>query len=253
MSPENNLWTFFVKKRRKSKFMNARSKRIIKISALMCLILVAYKKYDASGAVISNTKISSITTYASEKVDNISSSLVSSIKEQVPTEETINSEYVVSDDLYESATLERVVDGDTIVVTFDDTGDSGKVRLIGIDTPESVSSDEDKNNEYGDMASEHTKELLADISKLYLEYDEEETDVYGRTLAYVWLTVPESVNYDTIKTDMLNAVILADGYAMNKEYEPNTKYSSAFATICDNAKEEESGLWTYSGFVALWE
>ena len=81
--------------------------------------------------------------------------------------------------------LIRVVDGDTILVSID--GSEEKVRMIGVDTPESVHSDSTKNNEYGDMASDFTKEYLKNYTTLYLQYDTEKEDQYGRTLAYVWL------------------------------------------------------------------
>ena len=48
----------------------------------------------------------------------------------------------------------RAKDGDTIVVS-DDSGEEITVRLIGVDTPESVNPDENKNNEYGEIASKY--------------------------------------------------------------------------------------------------
>lgn len=125
----------------------------------------------------------------------------------------------------------RVVDGDTIIVNID--GTETKIRLIGVDTPESVSTDEEKNTEEGKQASEYTTEQLTGKS-VYLEYDEGLTDTYGRTLAYVYL--------DDMKT-MYNKVLLQEGYAKVMTVEPNTKYAADFETLEAAAKEAGKGFW----------
>ena len=79
----------------------------------------------------------------------------------------------------------RVVDGDTIIVDID--GTETRVRLIGVDTPESVHPDDTLNSERGKIASDFTSALLTG-KQVYLEYDKEMTDKYGRTLAYVFLS-----------------------------------------------------------------
>lgn len=147
-------------------------------------------------------------------------------------------------DLIEAA-LVHVVDGDTLDVRIGST--ECRVRLIGIDTPESVHSDASKNTVWGTYASDHTKEILQNTTTVYLEYDEEPTDKYGRTLAYVWL----SADQEDI-SNMLNARILVDGYAMNKEYAPNLKYAEAFNELKTNAQSANAGLWAEEGFRELW-
>ncbi len=62
----------------------------------------------------------------------------------------------------------RVVDGDTFVIRAD--GEEEKVRLIGLDTPESVHADPDKNTPYGEVASEYTRSMV-DGEEVYLEFD----------------------------------------------------------------------------------
>ncbi len=146
------------------------------------------------------------------------------------------------------AELIRVIDGDTLLVSID--GKNIKVRLIGIDTPESVHSDESKNNEYGDMASAYTSALLQDISDVWLEYDQEEYDRYGRILAYVWLS---SESADDTYQDMLNYELIHDGYAYNKEYAPNTKYADVFEAARIECEAEGRGLWVYEEFAELWQ
>lgn len=145
-------------------------------------------------------------------------------------------------------TVVKVIDGDTIKASFGNGASEVKIRLIGIDTPESVHSDSSRNNEYGVMASDYTKSLLLEGTTIYVEYDEEMTDKYGRTLAYVWLTE------DTTDTaNMLNAHLVAAGYAYDKVYQPNDKYAETFTVLRCAAQESKTGLWQYPEFAALWQ
>lgn len=140
----------------------------------------------------------------------------------------------------ETVTLTDVVDGDTIKV-IDANGNLIKVRLIGIDTPESVHVDESKNTEYGNIASDYTKMILSDFigKNVYLTYDEEKTDKYGRTLAYVYLAKP-SIN------SMLNYMIIANGYAKAMTIKPNTMFSELFTEAEQVAKDNQLGLWAWT-------
>lgn len=128
------------------------------------------------------------------------------------------------------ATVERVVDGDTIMVrTY---GQSVSVRMIGINCPESVHPDDSKNSEEGVAASDFTKQLLPEGTVVYLEQDVSEADQYGRLLRYVWLQPPKELDsYDEIKKKMVNALLIENGYAQAVEYPPDTKYSDIFNQI----------------------
>ena len=150
-----------------------------------------------------------------------------------------------------AVTLVRVVDGDTLLVK-DGSGEETYVRLIGIDTPESVNPDESFNNNFGKMASEYTQALLAGKDTVYLQFDKEYFDTYDRALAYVWLKYNVNLSSSAdVKNYMLNGLILNYGYAVNKEYEPNTRYSQIFRQLCNDAKNQGSGLWSYEGFKEL--
>lgn len=116
--------------------------------------------------------------------------------------------------------LERVVDGDTIII-HDANGKQVRVRLTGIDAPESVHEDESKNTAEGREASKFLQELLANVDTVYLEMDVEEKDQYDRTLAYVWI--------DTGSTYiMVNEIMLATGHAKPVYIKPNLKYADDF-------------------------
>lgn len=135
-----------------------------------------------------------------------------------------NNESVI--DLYE---VVRVVDGDTIVVKYN--GVDEKVRLIGIDTPESVHADESKNTKEGVMVSDYTKKMLTG-KKVGLEFDVSKRDKYGRLLAYVYLD-----------GEMYNKILLKEGYARVATYPPNVKYVDEFVKLQKEARENNKGLW----------
>ena len=116
--------------------------------------------------------------------------------------------------------LERVVDGDTIIVHAPD-GNRLRVRLTGINAPESVHEDESKNTEEGRQASQFMKELMADVDVVYLEYDEAQFDQYERTLAYVWIDIDGTYV-------MVNEIMLATDYAEPVYIKPNLRYADVF-------------------------
>lgn len=145
------------------------------------------------------------------------------------------------DSNYEEVMLDSIVDGDTLKCIVDNKRQ--KVRLIGIDTPESVSSDAFKNCEEGKLATEHTKELLKNKTTIWLSKDKSEIDVYNRLLRYVWLEKPSSqITNNEIKSKMLNAKLLIDGYAQAKDYEPDTSLSILFHQLGDEASSKNLGI-----------
>ena len=147
----------------------------------------------------------------------------------------------------------RTVDGDTIIVE-DSNGEHKRVRMIGIDTPESVAQEEERNNEYGVMASDYTKELLSNAGTLYLEYDVDADDQYDRILAYVWLEdVDDTFNVENIKNSMVNAIIVENGYGIAKKYEPTVAHDDILAELMAEAEENNIGLWQNQEFRDLWK
>lgn len=142
----------------------------------------------------------------------------------------------------EEVTITRVVDGDTIIVLWGE--EEERVRLIGIDSPESVHPDKKKNTDIGKLASEYMKTLLHEEMVVYLEFEETERDFFGRLLAYVWLEDQVSFEKEKdIKKHMVNAILLKEGYAVAHKYPPNDKNHQLFIKIQENAKKEKRGLW----------
>ena len=116
--------------------------------------------------------------------------------------------------------VKRVIDGDTLVLE-DDT----KVRLIGINAPE---SDVCFASEATDIAIE-----LLEGKEVTLEKDISDKDKYDRLLRYVYLN------------DLLvNEYLVGEGYAQVATYPPDVKYKDVFITAEKSARDNKSGLWS---------
>jgi len=125
----------------------------------------------------------------------------------------------------------RAIDGDTIEVEQD--GKPVKVRLIGVDTPETVHPSKPVQ-EYGKEASRFTANLLKGES-VYLEFDREKTDKYGRTLAFVY-RAPDGL--------LVNAEVIRQGYGhAYTKYPFNAGLMDQFRAHERAAREAGRGLW----------
>lgn len=123
--------------------------------------------------------------------------------------------------------VERVVDGDTLIVDID--GERTRVRLIGINTPESVAEDESRNTEEGVLASDFMKELMDEAEyEVWLEYDNERYDQYDRMLAYVYIDYEGEIV-------MLERIILEEGLAEAVVYGTNDRYYEEFCELEDTS------------------
>ena len=142
---------------------------------------------------------------------------------------------------YEAARVTRVVDGDTIEVTITSrvegagagraqVGQSYDVRLLGIDTPETVKPDSPVEC-FGPEASDAAVALLEDRSVRLVD-DVEEVDGYGRLLRYVY-----------VEEELANARLVANGYARVLIYEPNVRHSDFLLDLQHRARAAGRGLW----------
>jgi micrococcal nuclease len=142
---------------------------------------------------------------------------------------------------YEVATVTRVVDGDTVEVTVTgrqtgpgaglaEVGRRYDVRLIGIDTPESV----DPNSPVECFGREASRAIAAFLegSEVRLIDDVENTDGYDRLLRYVY-----------VDEEMANARLVANGYAHAYTYPPNVRHSDLFLNLQSAARRANKGLW----------
>ncbi|HEX6419064.1 MAG TPA: thermonuclease family protein [Acidimicrobiales bacterium] len=134
-----------------------------------------------------------------------------------------------------SATVVRVIDGDTLEV--DIGGRRASVRLIGIDTPETVHPDKPAAC-FGPEASARLGALLPAGSTVRLTRDVEPRDAYDRLLAYVERT-PDGL--------LVNADLVAAGYAEAEHHPPNTVHRDRFERAERAARAAGLGLWSACG------
>lgn len=133
----------------------------------------------------------------------------------------------------EIVTIQRVVDADTVEV-MNNEGDVFKVRVIGLDTPETYREKEC----YGERADEEAKIILREFTDILLEYDESQgmRDRYGRTLAYIYFFGEGNwLNY----SEYMIKYGFGEEYTYGKEY----KYQKEFRLLEAEAKNSGVGLW----------
>lgn len=152
-----------------------------------------------------------------------------------------NPKPVQSQNSFQEATVVSVVDGDTIKVSIN--GHVSTVRMIGVDTPETVHPSKPVGY-FGPEASNYTKENLTGKT-VYLQRDVSDTDQYGRLLRYVWTSSPNTNEPSTseIKSWMFNAVLAINGYARPSTFPPDVKYAGLFAELSRPAQEGYWGVW----------
>lgn len=132
-----------------------------------------------------------------------------------------------------TASVLRVNDGDTITVRIN--GRSERIRLIGIDAPELGQFP------WGVKAKRHLEELLSSSREVFVEFDVDRHDKYGRLLAYV----------RTGGGRMINEEMLKDGYAVLFTFPPNVRYAKELRVAQKYARERRLGMWANGGLSEL--
>lgn len=126
----------------------------------------------------------------------------------------------------EETYVKRVVDGDTFI-----TGNDERVRLIGIDAPESVKPDT-LPEPYGPEASAYVKELL-EGKTVYMDVDVSDTDRFDRLLRYIYLA----------DGTFVNEKLLEEGYARHVVFPPDVAFEARLRDAENRAKSDGEGLW----------
>ncbi|MDA7027745.1 thermonuclease family protein [Bacillus sp. CLL-7-23] len=135
----------------------------------------------------------------------------------------------------EAVTLVKAIDGDTIKVKY--KGQEKTVRYLLVDTPETKKPNSCVQP-YGKDASERNKELV-NGGKLKLEFDKgDQTDKYGRLLAYVY------VDGKSVQEKLLKEGLARVAYV----HPPNTKYLDQFKEDEKNAKNKQMAIWSKSNY-----
>ncbi len=126
----------------------------------------------------------------------------------------------------ELAEVVEVIDGDTLEVRVDGTVE--RVRLIGINTPES-----------GECFADEARDALVDLvagEQVRLEQDVSERDTYGRLLAYV-----------SVDGEDVNTALVRNGFAIARSYPPDTARDDELAAAQQEAQREDAGMWGPDG------
>lgn len=177
-------------------------------------------------------KEESIEKAEAEKEKSIEEAEAKAKAEEEPVEEPVASkEGLIPVSLY------RVVDGDTVNV-IDDSGQELKLRLLLIDTPETVHPNKPVEP-YGKEASARLTELLNAADQLYIEYDSgDKTDHYDRHLVYLYA--------DDVS---VHEVLLKEGLARVGYIYEQQRYLSEFRAAEQYAKDRGLGIWSIPGYV----
>lgn len=183
-------------------------KRRIRFSALLVLIIIALGGFAAQTAP--------------DQVKQL-------IRD--PIEQTVTE---VTDTIVEAqpglAHVTQTIDGDTIEIELN--GKTERVRMIGIDTPET--HDPRKPVQcFGEAAATHTKQLLEGKNvRLEANPQDADRDKYRRLLRYVYL--PDGT--------LINAKLIEDGYAFAYTVFPHPKLDD-FRAFESTARTANRGLW----------
>jgi len=128
----------------------------------------------------------------------------------------------------------RVVDGDTIVIRYN--GKYEKVRLLCVNTPESVHPDKKQNIPMGKVAARYTRKKLIDEYGQYVDLEFEMGRIrgnYGRLLAYV-IVNGKNLNIDLVRQG------LTPYYT---KYGRSQKYDAEFRAAEKQARKEKLNIW----------
>jgi micrococcal nuclease len=126
----------------------------------------------------------------------------------------------------------KVVDGDTIWIEGE--GERLKVRLIGVDTPETVHPTKEVEC-YGPESSDFAKDTLAGTQvAITTDTSQGEVDKYGRTLAYVFLPSGQ----------LFQELLVSGGYAYEYTFDEPYKYRDLLIEAEERARLNGVGLWT---------
>ena len=121
--------------------------------------------------------------------------------------------------------VERVVSGQTLEVSDPETGERDRVRLLGIQAPNA------QQFPWGDAAKQRLQTLVGG-EMVRLETDMEPRDRFDRQLAYVW--------HDK---QLINEVIVRDGYVLARSYFPNAKYEQRLDFAQQEARLLDRQIW----------
>lgn len=139
-----------------------------------------------------------------------------------------------SDGAPELVTVQRVVDGDTVLVVID--GRVERVRYVGIDAPELEWTDGARPADcFGPEARDRHAELVAG-RQLRIERDRSDRDRFDRLLRHAWLEVDGEWRH-------VGELLVVEGSARARSYPPDTAQDDRLADAERSARDRAAGLW----------
>jgi len=181
------------------------------------LIFVSIVVFAASGFLFYKGLVHEFSKLSSLK--NQTAENLQELKESSPSAAVI-------DPKFEKVKVLRVIDGDTIDTNI------GRIRYIGVDTPETVDPRRGVQC-FGKDASDENKRLV-EGKQVYLEKDVSETDKFRRLLRYVYLELDDG------QLLFVNDYLVRQGFAQTVTYPPDVKYIEQFTQA---QRENQRGLW----------
>jgi len=127
--------------------------------------------------------------------------------------------------------VKRIYDGDTITL---ENGD--RVRLLGINTPE-IESRHRQGEEGGQTAKQWLQDKLQQ-GIVFLEYDQQKKDKYGRSLAHLFLENGEHLNKELVQAGLATLSIIP----------PNVSYSDDLEEAESVALQQRLGIWAMASY-----
>lgn len=138
--------------------------------------------------------------------------------------------------LVKKVKVNKIIDNETILVKMD--GNTEAVKYAGIDIPQSKKPTDELGECFGEEVFQYNQELVGDKT-VWLRFDIGKRDQYGRLLAYVFTSSKVSEPEKT----MVNAILIAQGYAQLDSSTPNRQYESLFIDLQQEARKSGKGLW----------
>lgn len=214
------------------------------------------KNLILSGAIAISFFLSGCSSDSDElsNLDNVSQQ-ISSVQDTSSSEElnneSVSSEVLSYNELVSSlnsgnipnyvlkATVDRVVDGDTVKLKFDD-GNTESLRILLIDTPEDT-----KEKQYlGDVATSFAKEKLKAGDIVYVETDGNKTDKYGRYLGYLWYDENGNNDYKMYNEEVVREGLARVGYIYDAVRHLDKMKSAQY-----EAQQSKKNIWAIDGYV----
>lgn len=203
-------------------------KSIFISSALVVSILFTGCSNNTKNTVINQTQVKDSTSSTNNAINSYQSS---NVTKEIPKD-------------FVKATVERVVDGDTMKLKLDKNKEIITLRLLLVDTPESVKKGVDPQP-YSKEASNFAKDTLKTGNTVYIEYDDgDKTDKYDRHLGYLWYQANNDSNWQ-----IFNEKLISEGYARVGYVYSQKRHLDEFYKAQDYAKSHNLNIWSVKGYV----